>query len=211
MRRWLFLTLGLWLICAVVITAGVIVGRAQPPLDIIEAFGIDKCEGVPCVQGVIPGVTLWSEALTRTADRVPEVGQLNMGGSLGIYTRHFISIRVPAFQTNFYEGALGRVRDIVILNLYQRRLTADILIAQYGSPCKVRVQDFPPALELVYPYYSMHIPLNAVTGNRLMPDFPVQYILLARNSCSMETVNEKQYEMSWLGFTRLERYFNDGK
>src|SRR5262245_40086430 len=65
MSRWISAVLALYTVAAVLITASIGLGRANTSLDSFKALNIDDCDAVPCVQGVIPGVSAWSGVMAR--------------------------------------------------------------------------------------------------------------------------------------------------
>jgi hypothetical protein len=205
MSRWISAIAALCAVAAVLIAASIYLGRAQPSPDSFKALKIDDCDSVPCVQGVIPGVSAWSGVMARFVGK-PGTNVFTYSIEVGMDT---------LIHTSFTsDNSHGRITNITVSsNVPAPSITTGMLVARYGPPCKVQVLAS-GNIVLFYPLVTAYLDIP-----RYLPDAPRRLDSALRasditfsdrpSSCALNDfdIDTYYYELPWLGFAALKRYY----
>lgn len=210
MKRWLTLTFLLWLTFAMLIRFSIEFGHSRPYSDSFDALGIQDCAGIPCVQGVVLGVTSLADLKSRYAGRA---GTNIFANSIETGNDTFMHI---TFWTNISDDQIARVTEISIFTYYPvPKLLIGSLIARYGMPCRVQVY-VTGSIVLIFPSLTANVPISRYfpdPDTRLYSEQTVDQITFSArsNSCVLEatdlSLDIDHHEMPWLGFAELDKYY----
>jgi hypothetical protein len=202
-----------WLIGRLALVAGfqsaliglvLIVGRLMPMPEYAARYAPDLCAGVPCMLGVVPGRTGWTEA-QRLLDAQPGLQiagrqiliRLAGGGEIGLY---------PSLDSE----AVGR---IYVRYPTERPIAAGWVIQRYGQPCGVSFYRRLRADVLTLRYPLMVVNLRLI-GERFTPDSPIDTIQFGdpafvpsyQPDPCIDNISNGVNNTLWRGFFHAERY-----
>jgi hypothetical protein len=157
----------------VTVAGSVVVGRSQLSAEPFSKVDIADCDGKPCVQGVIAGVTRWSDATTRFAGD---------GSNIVINTNKLVQTTLTA------DTASEKVFAISML-FGSPYIPLSTLFAQYGMPCKFRTYKT-GSLEVIYPQLAAVVEGSVIERGqipKLSPDLKIKqmYFYAMPNSCNI--------------------------
>lgn len=210
MRRLFLYVLLIWFACASSVVICVIWGRLQPPPEVFKALHIDDCNGVTCVQGIIPGVTSWAEVKSRYKSRFAELYSSKPG-------TYLIDIQLNAHIDAIFGGNENpeRVNSIQVYNDDPTSSpTVGMLFVKYRAPCKIQVFDTGGFI-FVYPLLTAnvdvpkYIPREITTLNSELIVSAITLSSMA-NSCSLDVTLDMDldhYDAKWLGLATLAKYY----
>lgn len=137
----------------VLIRAGGTFGPDETPL---ARYGFAKCEGMPCYQGIVPGVTTWTTAVTQYPDRRTTY-LIGVRVGTGLLTVR----RMPGADTVSGFGYTMPTNHTTNLRLGD-------FIRLYGPPCLVQPSDMTSTQALItFPFgWAVAVPRD----QRLRPD-----------------------------------------
>jgi hypothetical protein len=122
--------LTVWFVLIGSCTAAVVLARVAQAPGALQAFGFDVCEGVPCFWGIKPGMS-WEAVQARAADGkglTPNLMEFEIGN-------HRIAVRQD-------QGTVSQIKVLTMNSgRSQDRMTIGAIIAQYGPPCAVRINE----------------------------------------------------------------------
>jgi hypothetical protein len=192
MRHFALRLLMLWLLLAALCGSVVAFRRANAGPNGLQAWGFDRCDGVPCYLRIRPGVTTLKDAEAILASRP----LIEVGGALN--------------TENLPTPCDGKLMVCSIVYRYDYYLesapiTAGTLVEQYGTPYAVTYNDsndiefhYPGMLAFVRVVYWDHLnvdsPLAQITLlPDYLPDLPVR--------CQHGAASNLRTVLCWRGFT----------
>jgi hypothetical protein len=197
MRRLLFRTFFVSLTLSVGCAVVVLIARANPAPDRLQAIGFDVCDGEPCWRGIRPGMDL---------DKVKE-----------IYPNAFSGARRDLV---YYDEALSYTITIVpadnssVVGLITMRpsrdqllgITLRDLVLRYGHPCKLRITGSPgeAVIEIYFSTLAVTFimpPTQSELDDRISPELPTDGFYTGHYDCKQDTGR-----ITWPGFTLRQVY-----
>jgi hypothetical protein len=190
--------------CAVI----VLVARANPAPNRLQALGFDLCAGEPCFRGIKPGV-VWTE-VSRVLPQVVSAFPM----------LEFPINRVDNTSAVFYPSRSGKVVETIELKLgvgLQHGLTIGDVVARLGQPC--RIVFFAGTrggtiANVTFPGVTLNVfvPMSEAGIYRLRYDLPINIVWLASNDLARAFCNCEQDAAAfqdcnaWNGFTSMVVY-----
>jgi hypothetical protein len=213
----------IFVLCAALTGGVVVIVRAQP---LAPLYGIEVCDGRPCVLGITPGLTTWAEAVALLrAAQLRESYQFQDGGDVILLNFDDVSRRYGRAEGTIHPVRNGdpRRKDVASIVLrYFSRLPQDQphlaqFIARFGTPCSVNIKfmdSFPEmSAQLYYPTMIVH---SEPAVGRLSLDIRV---MSAEIDTGKRYLDEKRCEVDapeftspadrrnrWGGFSAWSRY-----
>jgi hypothetical protein len=205
MKRWLVSTLMLYIATTLLVIASVNYGRLESSSDVFTVLQIADCNKVPCVQGVIPGVSSWDDVTTRFA---------RDAGS--IMTANNIDIGADTLtHTTFTADTSEEKIDSITIYFVDSHLAFGTLITRYGTPCKLRVYSS-GGVQVIYPQLTAELDISRYfprIDTNLAADTKVRELDFSAvpNSCELEkSVPDNIYhDKYWHGFMELDKYYEN--
>lgn len=208
-KRWLLWVGCLFLTMLMLCVGAVIYGRGQPALDNLSSIHLSRCADLPCLKGIAPGQTLWSDAKaawgsTMNSQITDRVIILQIGDTgRATLTR-------PVDDTT--------VKDFYIFVPPEVVVTIGDIIQEFGSPCGIGISDYPASNVVRFYYPWLYITAHR-QAERLTMDMPVSYISYVsqayrsrpqRDPCrpdfQVDISSQKIGNFSWQGFASLALY-----
>ncbi len=192
MRRWMAISGLLVLLLTLLMVVGVALARTRPNPMIAMGFGL--CDGVPCYQGLVPGTTLWLDAL-KALNIKGQTESMIVPKDYGVFHIDLATID---------EHVVSSKRKMTYLSLkdvepQQALPTLGDLILFYGTPCGYRIFINGPN-EIIFEMRDFSF-LIYTTDGRIRPDLHVTGILLYRDPALCDARLPK-----WMGFRSLRHY-----
>jgi hypothetical protein len=192
-------------ILAVIATSTILIARANPAPDRLQALGFDVCDGEPCWRGIKLGME-WQQAKRLLPEAIEQTERLPYHLTL--------FVRNPGLQKiKIWTGRDGKTVEAITASPeeYDETLPPFIMagdaVVHYGLPCRVESAFHPDGsmgqLQLIYPKVLV-LTIYPQQSMRLRVDSAVDLLI---------TGNEEGYRMvgcddsvghqihPWYGFT----------
>jgi hypothetical protein len=203
MRRFLIrLSITVLLNFALLVAVSIAAGRLWGAEQDSRVAMLHVCDGVPCIMGVMPGVTRWQDVETRL-----ESGR---GGDLDA---RIISLRLqPNALLELYPSVNQTEVGRIYLLLLDQPVSAGWIIQRFGVPCGVSLYHAAGQATLRYPallanvqMYDARLRLNSpVTSIRFAdPHFVFQ---AQPDPCVDNITSRQMMNSAWMGFTTVRFY-----
>lgn len=210
MKRFFGLTLLLFgtmfAICGLVIISG----RSQSTPDVLQKYGITRCNDRLCFMGIAPGITSWSSVLDRFAADDPNKD-------------NFAALMIPIDRASNVDGTLSSSSDKTTLQIiaidfgdYESAPELGAIVAEFGAPCLVHldaVRRVSSSVILEYPSFRVEFKIyyehNDDPLGSINPSLKIQGIFLNDGQGTCVPIGaeiEDSFSTHWLGFTSLEYY-----
>jgi hypothetical protein len=185
--------------------AAIVYGRAYAAPDDNRAVDLALCHGMPCLDGITPGHTSWTEAQTIFAE---------VEGSQLLERRIVFHLERDA-SAELYPSVDGvNVGRMYVTFSDEHPLAAGWLVQRYGRPCGVSLYyNFRQrSVTLRYPFLLANILME---DNRIHSHAPITNIQFSDpafksetqpNPCIDNITTGGTANRSWEGFTTLNEY-----
>lgn len=196
-----YVGLGLVVLCA----AAIVYGRVYAAPDDARVDGFRRCDGIPCLMGVTPGVTRWDEAHMLLAS----------AQVINLSDKRIMFAIDGESSAEIYPSVDGvNVGRMYVHFSQEKPLAAGWLVQRYGTPCGVSIYyNFRQrSITLRYPFMLANI---LMTDDHLDSRAPVTNIQFADpafksetqpNPCIDNITSGGTANRSWQGFTTLREY-----
>jgi hypothetical protein len=194
-----------FILLAVGCALAILLGRSQPPIDLVRVAGLSYCHAQVCFRGVALG-TDWESAMEKLTPNVND------------FRRYTILVNTTdaVYDMTPLESDLSLVGQIEVGPTISFGVDLGDIVGQYGAPCLVSYLA-PPfggvQISLIYPGFDVVTPRFDVTENNTLgfqsldPVMPIAYadFYLGDDNCpiSAQLPNHTSV-VAWRGFARLQ-------
>ncbi len=193
----------LFLIFLVLVGASTQLGYLFLVPNPLQTVGFELCTGIPCYEGLIPGVTQWFPAKAYMTDH----------GALDDPSKDFLEFTVA--NEHITAGTPNGAKFLMYISVRdirgaQTSTTLKDAIQLFGVPCGVGSEYFPGTVTLYYPTAMINV---LPVAHRLTADAPLIYVELMDAKQTKRQDAHGNYSLCngqgqgpWLGFAKLSRY-----
>ncbi len=188
----------IWMICLAIICLAVTYGQFQAAFETAARLGFASCGDVPCFRDMLPGRTRWADVRATFTER-PVIKLAPLKGD----------IVLSPTSDGLWLGS-------IVANIASQHIPLGEIVALYGVPSYIAMRQHADRLTMHYPLLYVVV---QVTGDRLMPDAPVNNIILRSTSdervlyqCRTNAFFDATAgwiqvdECPWQGFVALQQY-----
>lgn len=189
----LIVVLAVFLVVFIALTTGAVVSaRAQTPANSLSSLGLGMCTDTPCLLGIVPAVTYWSDAATHLLDLYSIKYEQEQSILVGEQGEDRIYI---------YPDSDQRVRRVIYTPYAAKPNTGDLL-RLFGMPCNFLIETSTYA-SLTYPHMQVYV--SFVQG-RVSMYSPVLTVILFDTDRTVLCYPERW--RSWAGFKHRFSYMS---
>lgn len=200
------LTLMVFAFSTIVLVLAALAGRALGRADDLRALHFDLCAERPCVLGMVPGATAWTDAAAMLA-RYP----IDALDDKRVYTP------LPGVSVETYISVNTLTVGRVYLSFpHHAPFSAAWIIQRYGAPCGVSIYGNGDLMTLRYPLLLANI---HVGEGHLTMDAPVTAIRFSDpefhfesqpDPCVDNITSRQMRNTHWQGFAPIALYWQGG-
>lgn len=199
-RLLLVMALGLSSMLLLGVSAALVWGQSHAVPEDPRAAGLDHCEGIPCLLGIIPGTTAWPQssetyAALRFTDFTP---------------KRLVVELAPGATAEMYRSINPAAIGPIYLRLKQP-LAVGWLLARYGQPCGITFYPRQGLMTIRYPFLLANALLQ---GDRLHLRLPIVSITYAdpampsgiQTNLCVDNVTDGARNRQWRGVAPVWAY-----